>query len=52
MILCTEKDWVKLSSLRCCIPVIALRVELEVVAGHAIWREMLDKIEFFSNKGH
>lgn len=47
MILCTEKDWVKLSSFRCCIPVIALRVELEVVAGHAIWQEMLDRIEFF-----
>ena len=52
MILCTEKDWVKLSSFGCCIPVIALRVELEVVAGHAIWQEMLDKIEIFSNKGH
>jgi tetraacyldisaccharide 4'-kinase len=52
MILCTEKDWVKLSSFGCCIPVIALRVELEVVAGHAIWQEMLDRIEFFSNKRH
>ncbi|KAG6558915.1 Tetraacyldisaccharide 4'-kinase [Candidatus Rhabdochlamydia oedothoracis] len=52
MIVCTEKDWVKLSSFRCCIPVIALRVELEIVAGHAIWQEMLAKIEFFSNKGH
>ncbi|HEV3270536.1 MAG TPA: tetraacyldisaccharide 4'-kinase [Candidatus Rhabdochlamydia sp.] len=52
MILCTEKDWVKLSSFRCCIPVIALHVELEVVAGHVIWQEMLDKIEIFSNKGH
>ena len=49
MILCTEKDWVKLSSFGCCIPVIALRVELEVVAGHTIWQEMLGKIESFSN---
>ena len=52
ILLCTEKDWVKLSSFGCCIPVIALRVELEVVAGHAIWQDMLDKIEIFSNEGH
>jgi tetraacyldisaccharide 4'-kinase len=52
MIVCTEKDWVKLPSFACCIPVMALRVELEVVAGHTLWQEMLDRIEFFSNKGH
>lgn len=51
-IVCTEKDWVKFSSFGCCIPVIALRIELEVVAGHLIWQEMLNRIETFSNKGH
>lgn len=52
ILLCTEKDWVKLSSFGCCIPVIALRVELEIMAGHSIWQDMLDQIEIFSNKGH
>lgn len=53
ILLCTEKDWVKLPSFRCCIPVIALRVELEVVEGHAIWQRMLEQIGInFSNKGH
>lgn len=53
ILLCTEKDWVKLSSFGCCIPVIALRVELEVVAGHSIWQHMLEQIGVnFSNEGH
>lgn len=52
VLVCTEKDWVKLSSFRCCIPVIALRVELEITAGHSSWQDMLNQIEIFSNKGH
>lgn len=52
ILLCTEKDWVKLSSFGCCIPVIALRVELEVIAGHSIWQHMLEQIGVnFSNEG-
>jgi tetraacyldisaccharide 4'-kinase len=52
ILLCTEKDWVKLPSFRSCIPVIALRIELEVVEGHAIWQQMLEQIDVnFSNKG-
>lgn len=53
ILLCTEKDWVKLPSFRCCIPVIALCIELEVVGGHAIWQRMLEQISIkISNKGH
>lgn len=54
ILLCTEKDWVKLPSFGCCIPVIALRIELEIMAGHSIWEDMLEQIgkSVFSNKGY
>lgn len=45
LLVCTEKDWVKLpQDLQSALPIYAIKVELSMVAGEEYWRQFIDKV--------
>ncbi len=45
LLVCTEKDFVKVSTLQTSIPLCPVALELSIKEGHAVWKQLIEQIQ-------